>query len=299
MRRRHHELDTGDGQRERAEHRERRPSAHPARRTVDVLRRLSSSRTTRVVNSDDASAAGSSTASEGRPGSDASFVRETASALGGAGGVHRPVVARRLAFEMELSIDPPDRRMQAGERDDHSLDEARDVVAAVDVRPLVHDNLIELLIVQRAEGDRRDDDRGRRQAEHRGRPNVVRDRQPGAAAPCAKREPRRQPDFARLGKWPERAFGAAERHERGRACARATSPPTRTRRTRAARRSTPGGAEGRRSSCRRPASSPASLRRDASGRGTVSPARTNIFLSKLEAGSWELEAGSWEPEAGA
>ena len=59
----------------------RRSSAHPTRRAVDVLRRLSSSRTTRVVNSEDASAAGSSTVSDGRPGSDASFVRETASAL--------------------------------------------------------------------------------------------------------------------------------------------------------------------------------------------------------------------------
>ena len=131
----------------------------PSLRAVDVFRRLSSSRTIRAVKPEDANAAGSNTASDGLPGSDASLVSETASVLGGAGCVDGPVVARRSRVRAR-SCRRSTRRRDGGRRAPrHPLDEARDVVPAVDVRPLVHDNLIELLVVQCGEGDRCDGDR--------------------------------------------------------------------------------------------------------------------------------------------
>ena len=188
----------------------------PRCRTVDVLRRRSSNRTTRVVNSDDASAAGSSTVSDGRPGSDASFVRENASAL-----------AEPVAFTAQSSHAVS--RSRCSCRSIHQTAGWRPANAtitrwtsrAISSRrwTCAHscdDDLIELLIVQRAEGDRCDDDGGRRQAEHGCGPNVVRDRQPGATTPCPEREPcLRAALRARRGTVEPSAWRRAERQERG------------------------------------------------------------------------------------
>ena len=67
--------------------------------------------------------------------------------------LHRPIVAGRLAIEVNLSIEPPHRGMPSGNRAYDQLQHARRVIAALHVRPLVHDDAVEIAIVERI-GDR-------------------------------------------------------------------------------------------------------------------------------------------------
>ena len=64
-----------------------------------------------------------------------------------------PVVARRLAIQVNLSIEPPHRGMPARNRANGQLQHARRIIMALHVRPFVHDDAIEIAIVESI-GDR-------------------------------------------------------------------------------------------------------------------------------------------------
>ncbi len=114
---------------------------------------------------------------------------------------------------MQLTIDPPDRGMKAGEGDDDPLCEARQIVTSLHVRPLVDDDLIELVVVERLERRRSDRDRRRGQTEHRRRMDVIRNHQPRRPAEGAQQEPGVEPGLAGFRKWARRALDSPERDE--------------------------------------------------------------------------------------
>ena len=103
-----------DHQRQRSQHwrDEHRSARWCASR---LLRRRSSSRTTRVDNADGMSAAGISTdRRSSRQRRELGQANREAPAR--TRGIHCPVVARRFALEIELTIDPPDRGMETRDR---------------------------------------------------------------------------------------------------------------------------------------------------------------------------------------
>ena len=75
--------------------------------------------------------------------------------------------------------------MQASQRDDDPLRELRDVVAALNVRPLVHDDVIEFILAERGERARRDGNHRRAEPEHGGGPDVIRHAERAARPPSA------------------------------------------------------------------------------------------------------------------
>jgi hypothetical protein len=64
------------------------------------------------------------------------------------GDTDRHLVARDFTLEIQLAIEPPDRRMPARNHAHEVLDELREVVMALHVHPLVNDDAIEIGVAE-------------------------------------------------------------------------------------------------------------------------------------------------------
>ena len=68
--------------------------------------------------------------------------------LCGPGQRHRDFVARHLALELQLPLQPPHRRMPTRHHAHDPLDQLRDIVVALHVGPLMHHNAIEIPVAE-------------------------------------------------------------------------------------------------------------------------------------------------------
>jgi hypothetical protein len=115
--------------------------------------------------------------------------------LGGPGHRNHDFVARHFALETDLPFQPPHRRMPTHNDADQQLNNVRDIIAALHVRPFVDYDAIEIDFAEVLEQCRRYSDDGPTASEDSSRSNVVREHHAGRAPGGAQARPVTEADF--------------------------------------------------------------------------------------------------------
>ena len=152
----------------------------------------------------------------------------------GPGARHDAIVARGLAVDIQPSREESHGRVQSSETADDGLQQLRPVVVAIEMRLLVHHDLVQRFVVERVGHGARHEDDGPAESERARSSHAVGGSKFGCpVAAVASRDPQRQARFARTVEWrggalqppegtaaprdPQHADGGCHRPDGGRA----------------------------------------------------------------------------------
>ncbi len=143
-----------------------------------------------------------------------SFIRHCAYDFARPGDRDSHLVARDLAFDVQTTINPPQRRMPARNDADDDLQNVDDVVMALNMRPLVDQHAIQVIRIECPHERRRDGDHRRSPSEHRSARHRVRQDERGATPFEAPAAPVRQDRLQVSGKRTNVSACTADRDDR-------------------------------------------------------------------------------------
>ena len=131
--------------------------------------------------------------------------------LRGSSDRHHRLVACDFPLEMQLPLEPPDRRVPACNHANEQLHGLHDVVAALYVRPFVNDDSVEVRVIEMVEEWPCNRDQGGCATQHRGGPHAVRQHKSRPATRRAHAGPVGQSRFELRWKHSAGCFRPAER----------------------------------------------------------------------------------------